>query len=632
MAGTGSEDLHERFFAFWHTPPGWRGASAVNHTAVGRRYLVTGLLFFLAGGLLAMAMRGQLATAAGIELDHETYHQLVTMHGTTMMFLFAVPILEGFAIYLIPKMIGARDLPFPRLSAFGYWCFLFGGLFLYSSFLLDAAPDGGWFMYLPLNSKEFSPGLGADFWLLGVTFIEVSALSAAIELIVAILKTRAPGMTLGRMPLFAWYIFVVALMILFGFPPLILASVLLEAQRAFGLVFFDVERGGDPLLWQHLFWLFGHPEVYIIFLPAAGIVTTVIETFTRRPLVGYAWVVTAIVATGFLSFGLWVHHMYTTGIPRLSLSFFSAASMAVAIPSGIQVFAWLATLWHGRPVMSVPLLYVFGFLFTFVLGGLTGVMVALVPFDAQVHDSHFVVGHLHYVLFGGMVFPLIAGLYYWLPLLTRGTTSDWVGRLGFWFIFAGFQITFLPMHLTGLAGMPRRVYTYPEGLGWEWLNLISSVGGFVLAVGIAIAGVDLYLRLRSGATTESNPWQAGTLEWALRLPVPPYNFISIPPVTGRYPLWEQPTLVAASERGEYFLGDPAAGRRETLGTRIGDASPEQVIRLPHPSWYPLGRPWRASSGWPESLRSSTGPPLSVALRSPGSFCCGRGRAPTGTPP
>ncbi|SCZ60333.1 cytochrome c oxidase subunit I [Thiohalomonas denitrificans] len=593
MGGANSNELYDRFFAFWRTLPGWRAAGAVNHTSVGRRYLATGLVFFLIGGLLAMAIRSQLATAGGVELGNDTYNQLVTMHGTTMMFLFAVPVMEGFAIYLIPKMIGARDLPFPRLSAFSYWCYLFGGIFLYLSFLFDAAPDGGWFMYLPLNSKLFSPGMGADFWLLGVTFIEVSALSAAIELIVAILKTRAPGMSMGRMPLFAWYILVVAFMILFGFPPLILGSILLELERNFGFVFFDPERGGDPLLWQHLFWIFGHPEVYIIFLPAAGIVTMVVETFARRPVVGYAWVVAAVIATGFLSFGLWVHHMYTAGIPRLSLSFFSAASMAVAIPSGIQVFAWIATLWYGRPVMALPLLYVFGFLFTFVLGGLTGVMVALVPFDAQVHDTHFVVAHLHYVLFGGMVFPLIAGIYYWLPLLTGGNVSVGVGKIGFWLVFSGFQLTFLPMHLTGLVGMPRRVYTYPEGLGWEWLNLFSTAGGFLLAAGIAAVAVDLYLRFRLGENGKRNPWGAGTLEWGLRLPVPPFNFISIPPVTGRYPLWDQQGTIEASERGEHFLGDPSAARRETIGTSAGDATPEQVIRLPHQSWEPW---WAAVAG------------------------------------
>lgn len=594
MAGGSPEsDLYARFYAFWKTPPGWRAASAVNHTAVGRRYIVTSLAFFLIGGLLAMAIRSQLAWFGNTDLGHEAYNQFVTMHGTTMMFLFAVPAMEGFAIYLIPKMIGARDLPFPRLSALGYWSLLFGGTFLFSSFLFGAAPDGGWFMYVPLNDKIYSPGLNADFWLLGITFVEISAVSAAIELIVSILKTRAPGMTLARMPLFAWYILVVAFMIVFGFPPLILASVLLELERSFGFVFFDAGRGGDPLLWQHLFWLFGHPEVYIIFLPAAGVVTMVVEAFARRPLAGYSWVVAAVVGTGVISFGLWVHHMYSTGIPRLALGFFAAASMAVAIPSGIQVFAWIATLWNGTPRVTVPLLYVLGFLFVFVLGGLTGVMVALVPFDQQVHDTHFVVAHLHYVLFGGMVFPLIAGLYYWLPLVSGRVASDRLGRIGFWAVFAGFNITFLIMHLTGMQGMPRRVYTYSEGLGWEWFNLVSTIGSFILAAGIAVIAADILLHFRHGEKRGANPWRAGTLEWAMQAPVPPFNFVSIPPIDTRLPLWHQEGLAAAAERGEYFLADPASGRRETLGTSVTAAQPEQVIRLPHPSWHPL---WVAAAG------------------------------------
>src|SRR5690606_10308224 len=334
---------------------------------------------------------------------------------TMMMFVFAVPMLEGLAVYLIPKMLGARDLAFPRLSAFGYWCYLFGGLVITASLLFDLAPDTGWFMYTPLSSDVHSPGMNADFWLLGITFAEIAAVAAGVELIVSILRLRAHGMSLDRMPLFAWYILVTALMIVIGFPPLILGSILLELERAAGLPFFDVARGGDPLLWQHLFWLFGHPEVYIIFLPAAGIVSTVLPVFARRPLVGYRWAVVAVVTTGFISFGLWVHHMFTVGIPQLALAFFSAASMLVAVPTGIQLFAWLATLWLGRPVPRLPMLWLFGFIVIFVAGGLTGVMLALVPFNWQVHDTHFVVAHMHYVLVGGMLFPLFAGLYYWMP-------------------------------------------------------------------------------------------------------------------------------------------------------------------------------------------------------------------------
>ncbi|WP_149194356.1 cytochrome c oxidase subunit I [Luteimonas suaedae] len=587
----GDDVQRERLAALgriWANAPGWRGQlTAVNHSTVGLRFIATGFAFLLAGGMLAMFIRLQLAWFDAEVLDPRRYNQFVTMHGTTMMFLFAVPIMEGFAMYLIPKMLGSRDLPFPRLSAFGYWCYLFGGLFLYSSFLFDAAPDGGWFMYVPLTDATWSPGMGADFWLIGVTFAEVAAVTAAVELIVAILLTRAPGMDVRRMPLFAWAILVTAFMIAFGFPPLILASVLLEIQRAFDFAFFEVARGGDPLLWQHLFWLFGHPEVYIIFLPAAGVVSMVIATFARRPIVGYTWIVLATVAVGFLSFGLWVHHMFAVGLPLLALAFFSAASMAVAIPMGIQVFAWIATLWAGRPWLRVPLLYLFGFFFVFVLGGLTGVMLALVPFDWQAHDTHFVVAHLHYVLIGGLMFPLFAGLYYWLPLACGRMPSESLSRTAFWLVFIGFNLTFLPMHLTGLLGMPRRVYTYSAELGIEWLNLLSTAAGFVLAFGMLAILIDAALSFLHGARAGRNPWRAGTLEWALPAPPPKYNFASIPEVDGRYPLWERAALADESARPDGLLGDCGHGRRELLGTGLLSATPEQVVRVSHATWIPL---------------------------------------------
>ena len=567
--------------AIWRTPPGLAALSAVNHSSVGMRFIVSGFVFFLVGGVLAMLIRSQLSFAGNRLLNHDEYNAAFTLHGTAMMFFFAVPILLGFAVYLLPKMIGARDLVFPRLSAFGYWCYLFGGLLLFSSLLVGQPPAGGWFMYVPLTNHPYTPDLGPDFWLLGITFAEISAVATGVELVVAILKTRAAGMTLARMPIFAWAMLVTALMIVLAFPPLILGGILLEVERAFGWPFFTPERGGDALLWQHLFWLFGHPEVYIIFLPAAGIVSTIVPTFARRALAGYTWVVLALVGTGFLSFGLWVHHMYTTAIPLASLSFFSAASMAVAIPTGIQVFAWLATLWNGRPVLSTPLLFILGFLFIFVLGGLTGVMLALVPFDWQVHDTHFVVAHLHYVLFGGMLFPLFAGLYYWMPLVSGRRVSHLGSRVAFWLIFIGFNITFLPMHLTGLLGMPRRVYTYAEGLGWELLNLVSTVGGFLTAAGVAAFLIDFLLQWRFGARAGANPWSAGTLEWSIGAPVPPYNFAAQPQVDDRDPLWRE----AAPAPG--FLGHAGATRREMLVTSAVDAKPEQVVILPGNSWVPL---------------------------------------------
>ncbi|HZW22717.1 cytochrome c oxidase subunit I [Noviherbaspirillum sp.] len=579
--------LHDRLELIWANAPGWGALAAVNHTTLGLRFIVTGFVFFLIGGVLAMLIRSQLAFPGNDLLDHRAYAQAFTMHGTTMMFFFAVPIMEGFAAYLIPKMIGARDLIFPRLSAFGYWCYLFGGMLLFSSFLVGAVPDGGWFMYVPLNSKMFSPGLHVDFWLLGVTFAEISAVAAGIELIVSILKTRTPGMALHRMPLYAWYILVTAFMIVFGFPPLILGSILLELERAFLLPFYDVARGGDPLLWQHLFWIFGHPEVYIIFLPAAGLVTTMLPTFVQRPIAGYAWVVLAVIATGFISFGLWVHHMFTVGIPLLSLAFFSAASMAVAVPTGIQVFAWIATLWSGKPALHTPMLYILGFLFIFVLGGLTGVMVAMVPFDWQVHDTHFVVAHLHYVLFGGMVFPLFAALYYWLPLFSARAPSAHLSRSVFWMIFLGFNLTFLPMHLTGLLGMPRRVYTYAPELGVDVLNLVSTVGGFLSAAGVGMFVVDVVLHFLHGRRAPPNMWNASTLEWAISTPVPPYTFVSQGRVEDREPLWKDPLLAARIAQGRGYLGQPAVARRETLVTGTVHAEPESVAILPGNTYVPL---------------------------------------------
>ncbi|MFA7639829.1 MAG: cbb3-type cytochrome c oxidase subunit I, partial [Parvibaculum sp.] len=383
--------LHRELTEAWSPPPGIGRLAAINHTVIGLRFMITAGVFFAIGGVLAMLIRAQLATSASPFMDEGLYAQVFTMHGTIMMFLFAIPLIEGFAIYLLPKLLGARDLAFPRLGAYGYWCYLFGGIMLLAALAGGVAPDAGWFMYTPLSSSTHSPGINADVWLLGVTFVEISAVCAAVELIVSILKIRAPGMSLGRMPIFAWYMLVVGAMMLFAFPPLILGSILLELERAFGLPFFDPERGGDPLLWQHLFWLFGHPEVYIIFLPAAGVLSVLIPVFAGHPLVGYRTVVVAIVSMAFLSFGLWVHHMYMVGISHLAMAFFSAASALVAVPTAIQIFAWLATLAHGRPRLTIPMLYVFGFFFVFVIGGLTGVMLAMMPFDKQAHDTHFVV-------------------------------------------------------------------------------------------------------------------------------------------------------------------------------------------------------------------------------------------------
>jgi cytochrome c oxidase subunit I+III len=578
-------DERQRLEAVWAPPRGWRVLAEVNNTHIGLYYIGAALVFFVIGGSLALLIRAQLAVPGNTLLGPDTYNQVFTMHGTIMMFLFAVPVVEAMAVYLLPTMLGARDLPFPWLGAYAFWAYALGGLAFCASILFAVAPDGGWFMYPPLTSHRFSPTINADFWLLGIGFIEISAIAAAIELVVGILRTRAPGMSLARMPVFAWAMLVVAGMVIFGFPPVILGTLLLELERAFGWPFFIAEQGGDPLLWQHLFWFFGHPDVYIIFLPAAGMVSTIVPTLAQVSLVGHRLVVGAIVAMGAFSFALWVHHMFAVGLSVHSMSLFSAASMAVAIPSGIQVFAWLATLRQGRRLpLTTPALFLLGFFFVFTLGGLTGVMVALLPFDWQTHDTHFVVAHLHYVLIGGMVFPLFAGFYYWAPSVIGRPLSP---RLGAWvcgLLFAGVNVTFFPMHATGLLGMPRRVYTYPPGLSWEWPNLVSSLGAVLLAAGVLLFLVDLALHLRIADRVDADPWNAPTLEW---LPRAHYGTRSIPRVTSREPLWDQPTLREEVDRGQHYLPGTATGERETLVTSWDDARPQYVLVLPRESWTPL---------------------------------------------
>ena len=575
----------ERLRKTWKTPEGWRYWSAVNNTEVGIWYTATAFLFFLFGGVLALLIRIQLAIPDNTFLSADVYNQVFTVHGSVMMFLFAIPVFESIAVIFLPQMLGARDLPFPRLSAFGYWCFLLGGIFLSGSLFFNAAPSGGWFMYPPLTSG-YQPGIGADMWLLGFSFIEIAAIAAAVELIVGTLKCRPPGMRINLIPLYCWYVLVAAGMVLFAFPPLIAGSMLLELERAFHWPFFDPAGGGDPLLWQHLFWLFGHPEVYIIFLPSVAILAMIVPTFARRPIVGYGWIVLAAVGTGFLSFGLWVHHMFTTGLPGLSLGLFSAASEAVAIPTGVQIFCFIATIAAGRLVHSVPMLYTLGGLATFIIGGLTGVMVALASFDFQAHDSFFVVAHLHYVLIGGSVFPIIAGCYYFFPLINGKKLSDKLGRIAFWFLFAGFNLTFLPMHFTGLRGMPRRVFTYPEGLGFDTLNLVSTIGAFILGIGVAIVAWDIARPKKKQPVSERNPWKAGTLEWLPAMPPESWGVRSIPEIDSRYPLWDQPNFERDVDQGRFYLPDAEEGERETLVTTAIDAKPVQCLRLPGPSFTP----------------------------------------------
>ncbi len=574
----------EEFKKTWSSPSGFIGMlREVNNIPIATRYMLTGFAFFALGGILALLMRIQLGSAENTFLDAETYNQLFTMHGTTMMFLFVIPFIEALANYMLPLLLGTRDLPFPRMTALSYWTFLFGGIFLYSSFLFGVAPDGGWFAYVPLTNLEYSPGINMDFWDIGLSVAEIAALGAAAEMIVAILRMRAAGMKLNQMPLFAWAMLVTGVMIIFAFTPLIVGTAMLELDRKGLTAFFKPEAGGKPILWQHIFWVFGHPEVYIMFIPAAGIVSHVVQTFSQRPIVSYTLMVLSIVATGFLSFGLWVHHMFTTGLSAVALGFFTAASMAIAIPNGVQVFGWIATLWSGRPLWRTPLLFVLGFLVLFTIGGLTGVMVGSVPFDLQAHDSYFLVAHFHYVLIGGVVFPLLAGLYYWLPKVTGRLLDERLGRWNFWSMFIFFNVAFFPMHLSGLLGMPRRVYTYPAGLGLETLNLVSTIGAFGFAMGISLFVINVLWSRKRGLPAGDNPWNSDSLEWSETSPPPDAQFVRIPVVRSRHPLWEQDDLLPhepqLAKEMEDLNAKPARWRGALVVSML-DANPVAIAHVP----------------------------------------------------
>jgi cytochrome c oxidase subunit I+III len=580
--------LHRALTRIWGSDPRFRGwFTTTNNNDIGILFLVVATTFFVIGGILAMLIRAQLASPRSAFMEPEVYNQIFTMHGTVMMFLFAIPFFEAMSMLMLPGMLGTRDMAFPRLGAYGLWVYIFGGSSVIVAMLLGLAPDGGWFMYPPLSSAAFSPGVGADVWLLGITSIEVSAIATAVEVVVTVLRYRAAGMSLARMPIFAWFILVVSVMILTAFPPMILGSLLLEVERALGWPFFQEANGGDPLLWQHLFWLFGHPEVYIIFLPAAGMIATILPVMARTTLLGYGWVVAGAVSLAVLSFGLWVHHMFTTGIPHLGLAFFSAASTLVAVPTAVMLFSWIGTLWKGHVRMELPMMWIFGFFATFVIGGLTGVMLAVVPFNWQVHDTHFVVAHLHYVLIGGYVFPMVAAIYYFLPLLTGRARFFKLGEVAFWLVVPSFHITFLAVHLAGLLGQRRRTWTYDADQGWEAINLVASIGSFVMAIGFALLILDVAVNAMAAVRARRNPWGADTLEWAAAIPSPPYGFASIPRVRGRYPLRDDPVLATRIARGEGYLGDASRNRRETLIVSTASGEPAQVAVLPGNSVLPL---------------------------------------------
>jgi cytochrome c oxidase subunit I+III len=578
----------ERLERVWEARPGVLGwLTTVDHKRIGLLYLFTTLAFFAAGGTEALLVRTQLAAPNGKTLSPDTFNQLMTMHGITMIFLFIIPMTTGaFGNYLVPLMIGARDMAFPRLNALSYWLFLGGGLFIYTSVFIHRAPNCGWFCYAPLNSSTYDPGLNADFYALGLIFNGLSSTAAALNFIVTIFKLRAPGMSLNRMPLFCFAILAVAFALVFALPALTADLVFLELQRKAGFHFFDAGHGGDPLLWQHLFWLFGHPEVYIIVLPAFGIATSIIPTFAKHRMIGFPLVAMAELLVAFIGFGVWAHHMFATGLPTFTLVFFAAASMMVVIPSTIQIFAWVMTVMAGRPEFRAPLLFIGGFIVFFVIGGLSGIMFAAIPFDQATTDTYFVVAHFHFIIFGAAVFPILGGLYYWFPKVTGRLYNEPVAKASFWLAFVGTSLTFFPMHIVGLLGMTRRVYTYPAGAGWGAYNLAETIGAFVLAAGLVLIGANLVWSRLRGAPAGPDPFYGGTLEWTTTSPPPHYNFAVIPRVTSPYPNWDRDDRaddLGRLDRGELVLGE---GHETPLST-VRDGYLDEVADMPPESPWPI---------------------------------------------
>ena len=577
----------ERLERIWGESPGLESwAHTVDHKRIGKRYVYTAFAFFLAGGVEALVMRTQLLQPQLELVTPEGFNQLFSMHGITMIFLFVTPMLFGFGNYFVPLQIGARDMAFPRANAFGYWIFLFAGLFMYSSTLIGAAPNDGWFNYVPLSGSTFTPGMNIDFYTLGLVFLGISTTVGSANFIVTIFKLRAPGMSISRLPLFCWAILATSFAVIFALPSLTIANVMLHLDRAFGFHFFEVAGGGDVLLWQHLFWIFGHPDVYIIFLPAVGIVSSIVPVFSQRRIIGYVWLALATVATAVIGFGVWVHHMFAVGLPGTAMAFFSAASLLITIPSGVQIFAWLSTVIGGRPRLQTPMLFILGFLFVFVIGGVTGVMFAVVPFDQQITDSYFVVAHFHYVLFGGAVFPILGAIYYWAPKMWGRMMHEGWGKLSFWLIFLGFNMAFFPMHISGLLGMPRRVYTYQPELGWEGWNVASSVGSYLLGLGILVVLGNFLWALGRGRPAGRDPWSGETLEWATASPPPEFNFAQIPVVRSREPVWDQPELRELDHR----VAEPElvlAEGHDTISSSVLDAEEEAVLEMPSGSMMPL---------------------------------------------
>jgi len=549
--------------------------SVVDHKRIGQLYLMAGGFFFLVAGIEAFIMRLQLAHPNGHVVSAATFNELFTMHGTTMVFLAGMPLAIGFINAVVPLQIGARDVAYPRLNALSFWLFLAGGLFLNSSWFLGGTPNAGWFNYVPISGAHYSPGLGVDFYDIGLQIAGIGTLMTGINFLVTIINLRAPGMTFMRLPMFVWTTLVTMVLILFAFPPLTVNLFMQTFERLFGATFFSVAAGGNPLLWANVFWIFGHPEVYILILPGFGIISEVIPVFSRKPLFGYTSMVLATLAIGFLSFMVWVHHMFTLGYGPWVNSLFALTSMLIAIPTGVKVFNWLATMWGGQIRFTTSMLWAIGFLVCFVIGGMSGVMLAMAPADLQYNNSYFVVAHFHYVLIGGLVFALFAGLYYWFPKITGRMLDERWGKINFWLVFIGFNVTFFPMHFLGLMGMPRRIYTYAPGLGFSFWNGISTDGVFILTAGVLALLVNVVQSVRHGALAGNDPWDARGLEWSISSPAPPYNFAKIPLVRGFDAFW----LEKLHGNGHML---PAPGQDDAH-----HHGPPNTVHMPRPTMMPL---------------------------------------------